>query len=117
MNSVVLAVVPAEGVEPVAPNREYFVGTVPASDFVSFDLTARIDDDVTSVPVRVTYLADGVERSEDVSVPYEPPETVAGESDGGGGLGLLGSVVLLVAVVAVAAGGVLWWRRRDGGGE
>jgi len=116
-NSVVLRVLPAEGVEPAAPNREYFVGTVPASDFVSFDLTARIDDDVTSVPVRVTYLADGVERSEDVSVPYEPPETVAGESDGGGGLGLLGSVVLLVAVVAVAAGGVLWWRRRDGGGE
>ena len=114
-NSVVIRALPAAGVEPVAPNREYFVGTVPASDFVSFDLTARIDDDVTSVPVRVTYLADGVERTEEVSIPYEPPATVEGESTGGG-LGLLGSVLLLVAVVAVAAGGVLWWRRRDGGG-
>ena len=115
-NSVVLRVLPAEGVEPVAPNREYFVGTVPASDFVSFDLTARIADDATSVPVRVTYLAGGVEYTEEVSIPYEPPETVSGESSGGGGLGLVGSVLLLVAVVAVAAGGVVWWRRREDGG-
>ena len=62
VNSVVLSVVPAEGVEPVPPNREYFVGTVPASDFVSFDLTARVAGNATSIPVRATYVADGVER-------------------------------------------------------
>lgn len=120
VNSVVLRVLPADGVRPVPPNREYFVGTVPASDFVSFDLTARIRGNVTEVPVRVTYLADGVERSEEVTVPYEPAEPDEAGADGGGGgggLGTVGAVLLLVAVLAVAGAGVLLWRRRSDGGE
>lgn len=117
VNSVVLRVLPTDGVEPVAPNREYFVGTVPASDFVSFDLTANVRGNVTSIPVQVTYLSEGVERSERVSVPYEPVDTGEEGADGGGGLGTVGAILLLVAVVAVAGVGVLWWRRRSDGGE
>lgn len=117
VNSVVVRVLPAEGVEPVAPNREYFVGTVPASDFVSFDLTARIEGSVESVPVEVTYLSDGVERSRAASVPYEPAETGEEQAEEGGGLGAFGSILLLLAVLVVAGAGVLWWRRREDGGS
>lgn len=114
VNSVVLRVLPADGVEPAAPNREYFVGTVPASDFVSFDLTARIDENVTAVPVRVTYLADGVEREETVSVPYEPDD--GGEERSSGGGPGVGTIAVLAVVLVGAGGGVLWWWRRGGGG-
>ena len=105
-SSTVVSVVPTDGVTPVGPNREYFVGTVPASDFVSFDLTARVDDGVTEVPVRVSYIADGVRRSTIHRVPIDDVSTPQSEGGGGGGpslLLLLGGAVALVVVVGVAA--------------
>ena len=66
--SVVVRVLPADGVTPARPNREYFVGTVPASDFVSFDLYAEVDDGVGTVPVQVTYLSQGERRERVVDV-------------------------------------------------
>ena len=117
VDSVVLRVLPTEGVDPVAPNREYFVGTVPASDFVSFDLTARVAPNVTSVPIEVTYIADGVEHTETASVAYEPPQADGGQAGAGagsGGPGLLGPALLVAIVIALGVG-VLWWRRRRGG--
>ncbi len=103
-SSTVVSVVPTDGVTPVAPNREYFVGTVPASDFVSFDLTARIDEGVTELPVRVTYIADGVRRSSVHRVPIDDVSTPSGGGGGGPSLPLLlGGAVALVVVVGVAA--------------
>ncbi len=117
MNSVIVRVVPADGVEPVPPNREYFVGTVPASDFVSFDLTARVADDVAAVPIEVRYLASGDERSERISVPVAGLAT-AGPDQGGRSTdrGLL--VAAAIGAVIVAAVGVLMylgWSNRGGG--
>jgi hypothetical protein len=68
VNSVVLSVVPSDGVRPARPYREYFVGTVPASDFVSFDLYADVDTDTESIPVRISYIADGSRVSEVATV-------------------------------------------------
>ena len=114
VNSVVLRVLPAEGVEPVAPNREYFVGTVPASDFVSFDLTARIAGNVSSVPIQVTYLTEGGERSESVSVPYESSGAATPAEPQGGGMGLLPILIGVVVVAAIGAVVYVGWRNRGG---
>ncbi|MFB6353259.1 MAG: hypothetical protein ABEJ92_04160 [Halobacteriales archaeon] len=115
VNSVVLRVVETEGVEPVPPNREYFVGTVPASDFVSFDLTARVDSNVTAVPIEVTYLTDGYERTERVAVPVDVRPT-PGRQPASPGRGLL-VPVLVGAVVVLAVGGLMYlgWSNRGGG--
>ena len=106
-SSAVVSVVSTDGVTPVSPNREYFVGTVPASDFVSFDLTARVDKGVNRIPVRVSYIADGVRRTSVVEVPVgdvSPPESGGGGGDGGPSLLLLvGGLVALVVVVGVGA--------------
>lgn len=103
-SSAVVSVVSTDGVTPVAPSREYFVGTVPASDFVSFDLTARVDDGVTTVPVRVSYIADGVRRS---SVHQVPIDHVSADRSGDGGDGVPSSLLLLGGgVVFVVATGV-----------
>lgn len=115
VDSVVVAVQPAEGVTPTAPNREFFVGTVPPSDFVSFDLTARVDAGVESVPVSVTYLADSAERSQTVSVPVGDAAPARTPSDGGGGGLLLPAVLGVVVLVGIGAVVYLGWRNRRGG--
>lgn len=121
VDSVVVRVVERDGVTPVSPNREYFVGTIPASDFVSFDVTARVDENATDIPLRVTYLSDGQRRVEEVSVPYrdaavETPDRSGGGSGGSGGGDLLlpvavGVVVVLVVGILVFVG----WRNRRAG--
>ncbi|MFC7195621.1 hypothetical protein ACFQL4_14950 [Halosimplex aquaticum] len=48
--SVLVSVVDTERVTPTSPNREFFVGTVPASDFVSFDVYATVRGNVSTIP-------------------------------------------------------------------
>ncbi|MFC6992360.1 hypothetical protein ACFQH3_11735 [Haladaptatus sp. GCM10025707] len=112
--SVVVRVVPADGVTPAQPFREYFVGTVPESDFVVFDLYAEVDEGVTMVPVSVTYLAGGEERTETVQVRVEGNRT-ANDQQTGGGLDLpliLGGVFIVLLVAGVV--GYAWRNSRDG---
>jgi hypothetical protein len=107
VDGVVVRVLPAAGVSPARPYREYFVGTVPASDFVSFDLYADLAPDATTVPVEVTYIADGGRTTEvqelDVSDLSRPTD---GSRGGGSGLPslpvLVAGVVAAVVVVAIA---------------
>lgn len=109
-NGAVVSIGEAAGVDPVYPQRSYFVGTVPESDFVGFDLTATVEDDVDTVPVTVTYLDDGVERDRTVDLDYAPRGQDNGEESRalwpfalGGGIGLL-----------TLGGSALVWRRRNG---
>jgi len=110
VDGVVLTVLPSEGVRPVAPYRDFFVGTVPASDFVSFDLTAEIDQGVDTVPVEVTYIVDGdrVTEIERLDVSDLPPAAPEGQSSPVSPLLVGLGVVLIVAVV----GAGVWYRRR-----
>jgi hypothetical protein len=116
VDAVVVRVVPNDGVTPVAPNREYFVGTVPASDFVSFDVTARLAPNTTSVPLNVSYVADGERRSQTVMVPLDAARTPEPSGSGGGTGGLLlPAVGGVLVVVVVAAFVVVAWRNRRAG--
>lgn len=111
VDSVVVRVRETASVRGVAPNREYFVGTIPPSDFVSFDVYATVDGNVSEIPLTVTYLADGQRRTHEASVPYDAsPEPVDTGSSGGPGL----VVYLVGAVVALAVVGliVVGWRNR-----
>ena len=118
--SVLVSVVDTERVTPTAPNREFFVGTVPASDFVSFDVYAAVDGNVSTVPLEVQYLVDGERHTRTVEVDAAgasralaagpEPET---RSSGGGFL-LPAVVALLVAAVVIAVI-VRAWRSSRGG--
>lgn len=114
VNSVVVAVREAANVTPAAPNREYFVGTVPPSDFVSFDLTARVTGEADAIPVAVTYLSGGERRTDTVAVPVAPGPDDGAERDRGGGV-LFAVVVAGALLAAAAVAGALWWRRDRGG--
>jgi hypothetical protein len=115
VNSVVLSVVPSDGVRPARPYREYFVGTVPASDFVSFDLYADVDPGTETVPVRISYIADGSRVSEmvevDVSDVNAQPAQQQQQQSGGSSLPLvIGGGVVIVAGLALV--GYLFYRNR-----
>ena len=66
--SVVVRVVETENVDPAAPNRDFFVGEVPSSDFSSFDLTARTTGNVSAIPVEVSYIVDGERQTQQFEV-------------------------------------------------
>ncbi|WP_435194164.1 hypothetical protein [Natronomonas sp. EA1] len=112
VDSVIVRVRDTDLVQGVAPNREYFVGTVPASDFVSFDVFATAEEGATAIPLTVTYLSDGERKTLRTSVPYEPPADTGDTGDTGSDSGLLvyvgGAVVALLVVGIVAVG----WRNR-----
>jgi hypothetical protein len=105
-------VVAVDGTETVRP-QTYFVGSVEASGFSTFTLRTGVTGDVSTVPVEVTYVTGGVERSfaTDVSVTGRAaPETPADRGSGGLSLGTVAPVVVGLALVVL--GGAIYRRRR-----
>lgn len=83
--------------------REYFVGGVEASDFSSFTISTTVDRNVTSVPVEVTYVVDGVQKTVTTEVPVEQTELrQASESSGGSSVPLIPVAVVGVLVIVLA---------------
>jgi hypothetical protein len=110
VTGAVVSVAPGEYVTPAYPQRTYFVGTVGASEFAPFDVTARADaQNATAVTLRVEYTAGGERRTDTVRAPLS-------NASAGGTASLSQSVALplaaLVGLVAVA-GGVLLIRHRE----
>lgn len=129
VTGAVVSVVGTERVTPVSPAKNYFVGNVPAGEFTSFELTARLAGNRTdTVPIRISYIADGKGYSRVVDVTITAGAGAGagasrggsesdGPSGGGGFLGLgridvVGILLRLALVVAAGAGAVYWWQRR-----
>lgn len=103
VDGVVVSMGGNEHVQPAYPSRSYFVGTVDGSEFAPFELTADVDAaNATEVPVRVTYVVDGEERTRTATLPYdrslEPP------TQNSGGLLSLGTVPLAGLGLALLVG-------------
>lgn len=101
---VIVRVADTDTVSPAAPNREYFVGSVPASDFVSFEVYARTEGNVSEIPLEVTYRADGRQYRRTVTVPVEGATNQTGQQVQKSSSGLLvpaigGLVVLVIAAI------------------
>ncbi|SFL09369.1 hypothetical protein SAMN04487950_2410 [Halogranum rubrum] len=111
VDSVIVSVVPGDGVQPARPYREYFVGTVPASDFVSFDLYATVDENATAVPIRIEYLSDGIRESSVYEVPIDDLQPAAPSPATGGPSPLVFFGGGLVVIAVLATGGYLYLRR------
>ncbi|MBX0302781.1 CARDB domain-containing protein [Haloarcula salinisoli] len=113
--SVTVRVLPGENVEPAAPNRDFFVGEVPGSDFSSFDLTARTTGNVSEIPLEVSYLVEGERTKETFSVPVDSGLSGEPERQASGGPGaVLLAVLGLGAVTVLVVAGFLVRRYRRG---
>jgi hypothetical protein len=115
VDGVVVQMGSNEFVEPAYPGRTYFVGTVDGSEFAPFELTADVDaENATDLPVRVTYVVDGEERTRTAALPFdediEPPDRKRG------GLLSLGTAPLtglgVAAALLVVGAPLVYLRRR-----
>jgi hypothetical protein len=103
-------------VTPAAPSREYFVGTVPKSDFVSFDVYARTTANVSSIPLEVSYLVDGQRYTRTVRVPYDGGGSQEPAAPRQSSRGILVPVAIgAVVILGVAAAIFVGWRKSRGG--
>ncbi|MFW5984436.1 MAG: hypothetical protein ACOCRA_04510 [Halobacteria archaeon] len=115
---VVVEVVDTPNVEPASPQSDYFVGTVPASDFGTFELNARVTGNVSEIPVRVSYVADGESYERVHNVSYggtgstEPPSQAGQQPETDEGSS--GTPTWVFAVLAALVAGIVayGWRRR-----
>lgn len=110
VGGVVVAVTGTEAVRP----QTYFVGSIEGSGFSTFSLQTSVTGNVSAVPVEVTYVTGGVERSVTTEVEVADrtgPTTPPGNGDGGGLP--LGTVALVAGgLVVVLLGGAVYRRRR-----
>ena len=105
-------VVSVPGDEAVRP-QTYFVGSIEGSGFSTFTLRTTTTDRVTTVPVEVTYVTGGVERSVVTDVRVDSPQTPAPSRDrGGGSLLSVGRLATVAAGLVVLVGVGLLYRRR-----
>lgn len=124
--AVMVTVGESTAASPVAPSGEYFIGSIEASSFATFELTATAAANTTSIPVEVSYNVDGERRTTTHQVDLASAlggdgqrgaagagEETTGDTDAeGGGLPLIGGGVVLVGLL-VGAAGVRLYRRQD----
>jgi hypothetical protein len=114
VDSVVIKVIDNASVTPVSPNREYFVGSVPASDFVSFEVTAVVDSNATAIPLSITYLSESERHVKRVSVPLQDEANSTTDHSKQGGLGaILPASIGVVVVGTVGVIVLIGWRNSD----
>ncbi|MWV40516.1 hypothetical protein GRS80_12325 [Natrialba sp. INN-245] len=121
----VLVRIPDEGdVSPGSGGGDYFIGSIDASEFATFELQASLESNASTVPVEIAYIVDDERVTTVQEVGVDPGQAAAtGEraqtsepqAEGGGSSGLFGFVGLfgIGLVIVVAVGGSLYyvWNR------
>ncbi len=100
VNSVLVRVMDTGNVQPSYPQKDYFVGTVPGSDFATFELAANVSQDTNFIPLMVSYKSDTIPYREVFRVDYNPRQT----DDGGDSSSTPIYIWAILAMVVVAAG-------------
>ncbi len=113
VSGVVVSVADGDGVGPAQSEARFFVGNVPGGDFTSFEVNGQLrtpNASSVTIPLRVSYVTDGVRTERVVEVPYRPqPDRPTSQPEGGG------PPLVAVGAALLAVGGVaLGWRRLRG---
>ncbi|WP_226010683.1 hypothetical protein [Halomicrobium salinisoli] len=111
VSGVVVSVRNGEDVAPGQSQAEYFVGSIPGSDFSSFEVHAALPGGTNgsvTIPLQIRYSDDGREVTRTFSREYRPGAQASPDGSGQSSLGML-IPVLGIAVVAGLA--IVGWRR------
>jgi hypothetical protein len=122
--SVLVSVDETDNVRPVSPSGDYYLGTIEAGEFSTFELTAEVGSEADSIPVEVTYIVDTDQVTTTQQVPIEVTSNArTGESgdestdgndsgkessDGIPSMAIGAGIALLVAIIGFGL-----YRRRD----
>ncbi|MGP8322158.1 MAG: hypothetical protein ACT6FE_07560 [Methanosarcinaceae archaeon] len=112
--NVMLSIVESDGVEPVQPYANYFIGTLEADDFSSFELSARVSSgDITSVPVIIEFRnTDNAYTSINESIDLDKNSMTGSSSSNGMSPIVIGSIVIsAIAIIGII--GYSWKKRKE----
>ncbi|MFD1569117.1 CARDB domain-containing protein [Halorubrum laminariae] len=122
VESVLVSIPDTDGISPSGGSGEYFVGSVDASEFATFELTANIESD--TVPIEIAYIVDNervtLTQTIDVSSvntttgtagQNQPEATSTGTGQDPPGLPILPIVVGLLVIVSLGGAGFYLWNR------
>jgi hypothetical protein len=124
VDSVLVSVPDADGVSPAGGSGEYFVGSVDASEFATFELTASVENGTSAIPIEIAYIVDNervtTTQTLDVSSvdaagagSQASPAATSGSSGGPGAPGLPVVPIVVGLLVVVGIGGAVYylWNR------
>ncbi|QLC51186.1 hypothetical protein HWN40_02320 [Methanolobus zinderi] len=114
--NVIVSIPKSESVVPVQPYAKYFIGTLEADDFSSFELSASVlSGDVSSIPVLIEFRdPDNAYISIEENIAIDGQQVFAGNSEEDSGSSLaLWAVAGIFAIAIVALIGYSWKKRRD----
>ena len=111
--NVVISAIGSDGIKPVQPYANYFVGTLEADDFSSFELSALITSgDIKTVPVLIEFRnTDNAYSSLTESITLEDGGSAVRSSEGGISTNVL-IITGLAAIVIIGIIGYSWKKRK-----
>ncbi|MFC5136547.1 MULTISPECIES: hypothetical protein [Haloferacaceae] len=126
VESVLLRVQNAGGVTPADGGGEYFVGSIDASEFATFELAASVENGTSTVPIEVSYLVDGerVTTVQTVEISSTgPPASPSGDGQpsgtngqpqgppGGSGIPTIPILIGVITLIGASGGLYYLWNR------
>ncbi len=121
VESVLVRVPDSDTVSPAGGSGEFFVGSVDASEFATFELSSSVSNGTDTLPIELTYIVDDeritTTQTIDISTagsssPEPSQDQPAASSTGDGSSGSLGLPLIpliLGLFVVVGGSGVLYW--------
>jgi hypothetical protein len=111
--NVMVSVVESDDVEPIQPYANYFIGTLEADDFSSFELSARVSGDITSIPVLIEFRnTDNAYTSITETVDLGSNSIIgSGSSDGMSPIVIGAIVISAIAIIGII--GYSWKKRKE----
>ncbi len=111
--NVMVSVVESDDVEPIQPYANYFIGTLEADDFSSFELSARVSSDITSIPVLIEFRnTDNAYTSITETIDLGSNSIIgSGSSDGMSPIVIGAIVISAIAIIGII--GYSWKKRKE----
>ncbi|MBP1909820.1 COG1361 S-layer family protein [Methanolobus bombayensis] len=114
--NVIVSIENIEGIEPLQPYANYFIGTLEADDFSSFELSARVtSENMTSIPILIEFRDPDnayTAISQEISLDSSSGVSYTSSDDEGGSIGLwIGAFLVVIAIAAII--GYSWKKRKE----
>ncbi len=111
--NVMVSVVESDDIEPIQPYANYFIGTLEADDFSSFELSARVSGDITSIPVLIEFRnTDNAYTSITETIDLGSNSIIGSGSSEGMSPIVIGAIVIsAIAIIGII--GYSWKKRKE----
>ena len=111
--NVMLSIIGSDDVHPLQPHANYFIGTLEADDFSSFDLSARVTSGVSTIPVLIEFRDTGNAYSS-LTATFDVDGATTGSTSGEERDGMPFTTWALVGIAALAILGLIGytWKKR-----